>query len=53
MLSKRVFDAFDFTFNVPVGHAEVATLDLRTGKTKKVADVVPNPGPIFGAAPVR
>jgi len=45
-----VLDGFD---NGPIAHAELVTLDLRTGKTSKVADVVPNPGPIFGAAPVR
>ncbi len=50
---EAVFDAFDFDHGVPIAHAELVTLDLRTGKTKKVADVLPNPGPIFGAAPVR
>jgi len=50
---EAVFDAFDFNYNVPIGHAELVTLDLRTGKTKKVADVLPDPGPIFGAVPVR
>jgi hypothetical protein len=50
---EAVLDAFDFDHGVPIGHAELVTLDLRTGKTSKVADVVPNPGPIFGAAPVR
>ena len=47
---EAVFDGFD---NGPIAHAELVTLDLRTGKTVKVADIVPNPGPIFGAAPVR
>ena len=50
---EPVLDAFDFDHGVPIGHAELVTLDLRTGKTSKVADVVPNQGPIFGAAPVR
>ncbi len=50
---EAVFDGFDFNYNVPIAHAELVTLDLRTGKTKKVADVLPNPGPVFGAAPVR
>jgi hypothetical protein len=50
---EAVLDAFDFDHGVPIGHAELVTLDLRTGKTRKVADIVPNPGPIFGAAPVR
>ena len=47
---EAVFDGFD---NGPIAHAELVTLNLRTGKTSKVGDVVPNPGPIFGAAPVR
>jgi hypothetical protein len=47
---EAVFDGFD---NGPIAHAELVTLDLRTGKTRKVVDIVPNPGPIFGAAPVR
>ena len=50
---EAVFDGFDFNYNVPIAHAELATLNLRTGKTNKVTDIVPNPGPIFGAAPVR
>ena len=50
---EAVFDAFDFNYNVPIAHTELVVLDLRTGKTSKVADIVPNPGPIFGAVPVR
>ena len=50
---EAVLDAFDFDHGVPSAHAELVTLDLRTGKTTKVADIDPNPGPIFGAAPVR
>ena len=50
---EAVFDGFDFDHGMPIGHAELATLNLRTGKTSKVADIVPNPGPIFGAVPVR
>jgi hypothetical protein len=46
-------DGFDFVHNVPIAHAELHTLAPRTGKTNEVADVVPNPGPVFGAAPVR
>jgi len=48
-----VLDSFDFDHGVPIGHAELVTLNLRTAKTRKVADVAPNPGAIFGAAPVR
>jgi hypothetical protein len=50
---RGVIDGFDFGFDFPIGHAEVVTLDLKTGKTHKVTDVDPNIGPIFGAAPVR
>jgi hypothetical protein len=50
---RSVIDGFDFTFGFPVGHAELVTLDLKTGKTRKVADIDPSLGPIFGAAPVR
>lgn len=49
-----VIEGFDFTFDVPVGNAEVVTLDLATGRTGKVVDIDdPTTGPIFGAAPVR
>jgi len=50
---KAVLDGFDFSFNVPIGHAELVALDLRTGKTSKIADIDPSLGPIFGAVPVR
>lgn len=52
---RAVIDGFDFNFNFPIGHAEIVTLDLKTGQTSKVADIDPNLGlgPIFGAAPVR
>ena len=50
---KAVFDGFDWSIGVPIGHAELDTLDLKTGKTKKIADIDPSLGPIFGAAPVR
>jgi hypothetical protein len=52
---RAVIDGFDFNFNFPIGHAEVVTLNLKTGQTYRVATVDPNLGlgPIFGAAPVR
>ena len=50
---ETVLDTFDSDHGVPIAHAELVTLDIRPGKTRKVADIVPNPGPIFGAAPVR
>jgi hypothetical protein len=50
---ENVFDGFDFGIGFPIAHAELVTLDLKTGKTHKVADIDPSVGPIFGAAPVR
>ena len=52
---RAVFDGFDFNFNFPIGHAQIVTLNLRTGQTNKAATIDPNLGlgPIFGAAPVR
>ena len=48
---RSVIDRFNFDF--PVGHAELVTLDLSTGKIHKLTDVDHSVGPIFGAAPVR
>jgi hypothetical protein len=50
---RGVLDGFDFTFAFPIAHAELDTLDFKTGKTNKVADIDPSLGPIFGAAPDR
>ena len=52
---RAVIDGFDFTFNFPIVHSEIVTLNLRTGQTNKVATIDPNLGlgPIFGATPVR
>jgi hypothetical protein len=50
---RAVSDGFDFTFGFPIAHAELVTLDLKTGKTQKIADLDPSLGPIFGAVPVR
>jgi len=50
---KAVFDGFDWSIGVPIGHAELDRLDLKTGKTKKITDIDPSLGPIFGAVPVR
>lgn len=50
---RAVIDGFDFTLGFPIVHAELVTLDLKTGKTQKLADIDPSLGPIFGAAPVR
>ncbi len=50
---KVVMDSFDATLDVPIGHAELVTLDLTTGNTAKIADIDPSLGPVFGAAPVR
>jgi hypothetical protein len=48
-----VIDGFDWSIDVPISHAELVTLDLKTGKTNKIADIDPGLGPIFGAAPVH
>ena len=52
---RAVIDGFDFDFNFPIVHAEVVTMNLKTGQTNKVATIDRNLGlgPIFGAAPVR
>lgn len=50
---KAVTDGFDWSIGLPVAHAELVTLDLKTGNTHKLADIDPSLGPIFGAAPVR
>ncbi len=50
---KAVIDGFDWSIDVPIAHAELDTLDLKTGKTHKIADLDPSLGPIFGAAPVH
>jgi hypothetical protein len=50
---RGVIDGFDTTFNFPIGHAEVVTLDLASGKTSKITDVDHSVGVIFGAAPVH
>jgi hypothetical protein len=51
---RNVIDGFDFTFNFPLAHAELVTLNLDTGKTNKLTDIDDHSvGPIFGAAPVR
>ena len=50
---KAVIDGFDSSIDLPISHAELFTLDLKTGKTQKVADLDPGLGPIFGAVPVR
>jgi hypothetical protein len=49
---ESVFDGFDFGIGFPIAHAELVALDLKTGKTHKVADIDPSVGPIFGATPV-
>jgi hypothetical protein len=42
-----------FTNGFPVGRAELDTLNIETGKTKKIADIDPTIGIIFGAVPVH
>src|ERR1700757_4794262 len=50
---KAVIDGFDWNIDIPIAHAELDALDLKTGRTHKIADIDPSLGPIFGAAPVH
>ena len=50
---EGVLDGFDWTYDVPIGHSELVTVNLATGKTKVLTDVDHSIGVIFGAAPVR
>lgn len=50
---KGVIDGFDFSFNFPIARAELVSLELRTGKTSKIADIDQSLGPISGAVPMR
>ena len=50
---KGVLDGFDSTFDFPIAHAELVTLNLATGQTRKLTDLDPSLGIILGAVPVR
>jgi len=50
---KAVINGFDWSIDIPIAHAELVTLDLETGKTRKIANIDPSVGPVFGAAPAR
>jgi len=50
---KGILDGFDSTFDFPIAHAELVTLNLATGQTRKLTDLDPSLGIILGAAPVR
>jgi len=50
---EAVFDGFDWTYDVPIGHSELVTVNLGTGKTNVLTEVDHSIGVIFGAAPVR
>lgn len=50
---KAVIDGFDWSIDLPIAHAELVTLDLKTGKTSQIANIDPSVGPVFGAAPAR
>lgn len=50
---EGVLDGFDWTFDVPITHSVLVTVNLDTGKTKVLTDVDHSIGVIFGAAPVR
>ena len=54
---KGVLDGFIYTSSdplagFPIAHPELDTFDWKTGKTKKIADMDPGVGVIFGAAPL-
>jgi hypothetical protein len=48
-----VIDGWDSTFDFPIAHAELVRLNFLTGQTRKLIDLDPSLGIIFGAAPVR
>ena len=50
---RGVADGFNWSVGLPIGHSELVRLDLKTGRTNKVADIDPSLGLIFGAVPVR
>ena len=50
---RGVTDGFDWDIGLPIGHAELVTLDLKTGKTNKITDLDKSLGAIFGASPVH
>ena len=50
---EGVLDGFNFTYNIPIGHTELVTLNLETGKTNVLTDIDHSIGAIFGAAPVH
>jgi hypothetical protein len=50
---RGVLDGFDHTYNFPVAHSELVTLNLHTGKTGSPIEVDSSVGLIFGAAPIR
>ena len=49
---RGVLDGWDHTYNFPVAHNELVTLDLRTGKTGTPTQIDPSIGLIFGAVPI-
>ena len=50
---EGVLDGFNWTYDVPIGHSELVTVNLATGKTNVLTDVDHSIGVIFGAVPVR
>lgn len=50
---KGVLDGFDHTFNFPIAHNELVTMDLTTGQTTTLTHVDHTIGIVLGAAPVR
>lgn len=50
---EGVADGFDWSYDVPIAHSLLVTVNLATGRTKVLTDVDHSIGVIFGAAPVR
>ncbi len=48
---KAVPDGFDFTYDFPIAHAQLLSLNLMNGKTTKLTDVDHGAGIILGATP--
>jgi len=52
VLDDFLYTSSDPLSGFPIAHPELNTFDLKTGKTRKIVDMDPGVGVIFGAAPV-
>jgi len=52
VLDDFVYISSDPLSGFPIAHPELDSFDLKTGKTKRIANMVPGVGVIFGAVPV-